>query len=503
MKETKPSYGLLSILMIGAFVAILNNTLFNIALPAIMKDLGISASTVQWLTTGFMLVNGIVIPTTAFLIQKYTVRQLFLTAMGLFAIGTVIGGFAASFPVLLTARLVQALGAAVIMPLLMNVLITSFPPEKRGGAMGVFGLVIIFAPAIGPTLSGWLIEHYHWSVLFYVLLPIVLLVFIFAFFKLHDQKERADIQIDTLSLLLSTIGFGGILYGFSSAGNEGWTHPTVITSIVVGLVFLLFFIWRQFRIETPMLSFRIYRHPIYALSSTIIITIAISMFSVMLILPMYLQNIRGFTPFESGLLMLPGAIIMGLMSPITGKIFDRYGVKVLAITGLTTVLITTYCFTQLSSSTSYTTLVILYSLRMLGISMVMMPIMTTGLNSLPQKDYPHGTAMNSTLQQVSGAFGSSLMISIMSNRAETYAKEMMNDALSKPSSAPVDLAVFKQQVLMDATIKGMDDAFWVATGIALLALILALFIKDSKKRNKQKPITKPVQVVTEEVGQHS
>ena len=486
MEETKPSYGLLSILMIGAFVAILNNTLLNNALPAIMKDLGVTASTVQWLTTGFMLVNGIVIPTTAFLIQKYTVRQLFLSAIGLFMVGTLIGALAPNFPVLLTARLIQASGAAVIMPLMMNVLLTSFPAKKRGAAMGVFGLVIIFAPAIGPTLSGWLIEHYHWSTLFYFLLPIVVLVFLLAYWRLHDQKETTSLQIDLLSLVLSTIGFGGILYGFSSAGNEGWGHPIVITSIVIGFVFVVFFIWRQFRIEKPMLNFRIYRYPIYALSSAISITIAISMFSVMLILPMYLQSIRGFTPFESGLLMLPGALVMGLMSPITGKIFDRYGVKYLAITGLSIVLITTYCFTQLSSSTAYSTLLLLYLLRMLGISMVMMPIMTTGLNNLPRKDYPHGTAMNSTLQQVSGAFGSSLMISIMSNRSEIYAKEMMHDTLSKHTS---DLAHFKQQIMVDATIKGMDDAFWVATGIALVALILALFIKDARK-GKQKPITR-------------
>lgn len=502
MKENQPSYGLISILMIGAFVAILNNTLLNNALPAIMSDLGVTASTVQWLTTGYMLVNGIVIPMTAFLIQKYTIRQLFLSAISLFLIGTLIGGLATNFPILLTARLIQAMGAAVIMPLMMNVLLTSFSEEKRGSAMGIFGLVIIFAPAIGPTLSGWLIEHYHWSSLFFVLLPIVIVVLILAFFQLHDQKEKKAVRMDLFSLLFSTIGFGGILYGFSSAGNEGWTHHLVIASIAIGVVFLALFIWRQFRIEQPMLSFQIYRHPIYALSSAIAITLAISMFSVMLILPIYLQHIRGFTPFESGLLMLPGALVMGLMSPITGKIFDRYGVKFLAITGLTIVLVTTYSFTQLSTSTTYTTLVLIYSVRMLGISMVMMPIMTTGLNSLPKKDYPHGTAMNSTLQQVSGAFGSSLMISIMSNRAETHAQAMMSDAFNNSALGPVDLARIKQQILVDATVKGMDDAFWVATGVALLALILALFIKDTRS-NKKKPIQKPVQVVTKESGSHS
>lgn len=497
MNETKPSYGIIVILMIGAFVAILNNTLLNNALPVIMKDLRVSASTVQWLSTGFMLVNGIVIPTTAFLIQKYTVRRLFLSAIGLFAVGTLMGGFAPNFPVLLMARMVQALGAAVIMPLLMNVILTAFPAEKRGSAMGLFGLVMIFAPALGPTLSGWIIQHYHWSVLFLILAPIVILVWILAIFQLHDHKEKAKIQIDPPSLIFSTIGFGGVLFGFSSAGNEGWGHPIVISTIVLGLIFIVLFIRRQFLIEKPMLNFGIYRYSMFSLSSALSMTLSISMFSAMLILPIYLQNIRGFTPLESGLLMLPGALIMAIMSPITGKIFDRYGAKYLAIIGLSIVLITTYFFTQLSSSTTYLTMILLYSLRMLGISMVMMPVMTSGLNSLPRKDYPHGTAMNNTLQQVSGAFGGSLMISIMSNRTDIHAKELMNESLNKPTTFPtqVDLVELKQQILMDATIKGMDDAFWVATGVALIALILAFFIR-SPQAKKDESTTKSIPVET-------
>lgn len=214
----KPPYGILSVLIVGAFIAFLNNTLLNIALPSIMTDLKVEPTTVQWLTTGFMLVSGVMIPLSAYLIQKYSVRRLFLTAMGLFTVGTILAGAAHVFPLLLAGRMIQASGTAIMMPLLMNVMLVSFPIEKRGTAMGVFGLVLMFAPAIGPTLSGWLIEHYDWRMLFHFVTPIAATVLILGFFMLKDKKEKVHMRLDFISLSLSSIGFGGLLYGFSSAG---------------------------------------------------------------------------------------------------------------------------------------------------------------------------------------------------------------------------------------------------------------------------------------------
>ena len=338
-KQVKPDYGILAILLIGAFVALLSNTLLNIALPSIMKEFDITASTVQWLTNGYMLVNGIMIPSTAFLIQRYSVRKLFLTAMTLFTIGTITAGFSPVFALLLIGRMIQASGAAIMMPLLMNVLLTSFPIEKRGGAMGIMGLVMIFAPAIGPTLSGWIIEHYSWPMLFHIISPIALLVLIFAFFKLNDKKEKVVIKLDVLSIILSSIGFGGVLYGCSTAGNKGWDDPQVYITLIVGVIALIVFILRQLKLEQPMLDFRIYKYPMFALGSAISITLNMALFSAMLLMPIYLQNLRGISPLDSGLLMLPGAIIMGIMSPITGKLFDKFGAKILALVGLSITII--------------------------------------------------------------------------------------------------------------------------------------------------------------------
>ncbi|RIW38800.1 DHA2 family efflux MFS transporter permease subunit [Bacillus salacetis] len=480
-KNVRPQYGILAVLMVGAFIAFLNNTLLNIALPSIMMELEVEASTVQWLTTGFMLVNGVLIPTTAFLIEKYSVRRLFLVAMSLFTIGTVLAGVAHVFPVLLAGRMIQASGTAIMMPLLMNVMLVSFPVEKRGAAMGVFGLIMMAAPAIGPTLSGWIVENYDWRMLFHFVTPIAIIVLLLGFFLLKDKKEKVDIRLDFLSVILSSVGFGSLLYGFSSAGTKGWDSPWVYGMIILGAVSLVTFILRQSKLDRPMLNFHVFKYPMFALSSSITMVVNMALFSGMLMIPIYVQTIRGISPLDAGLLMLPGALVMAVMSPITGKLFDKFGGRVLATSGLLLTVVTTYLFSKLTQDTSYTNLVVLNAIRMFGMSMVMMPVSTNGLNQLPRRFYPHGTAMNNTLNQVSGAIGTALLITVMSNRTVTHTKELMQDAMKNATGQPSEAAMaqMQQQITMEGMLQGINDAFLVASGIAAVALILAFFIKRS------------------------
>ncbi len=507
MSETnhnKTPYGMIAILFIGAFVAILNETLLNVALPSIMNEFEVNATAVQWLSTGYMLVNGILIPASAFFIQRFTDRKLFMTAMTLFTLGTFLASISPSFGVLLTARMIQASGSAIMMPLLMNVMLTAFPVEKRGAAMGTFGLVMITAPAIGPTLSGWIIEHYSWRMLFDIVLPIALLTLAISIFKLKDVTPQRSLKLDVFSLILSSIGFGGLLYGFSSAGDRGWDSPIVYGTIIVGAAALITFILRQLKMDDPMLEFRIYKYPMFALSSAISIVIAVAMFSAMILMPIYVQTIRGISPLESGLLMLPGAIVMGIMSPITGRLFDKYGARVLAVTGLTITVITSYMFSKIGMDTPYSTLVLLYTLRMFGMAMVMMPVMTNGLNQLPAKENPHGTAMNNTLQQVSGAIGSALLITVMNIRTESEAKDLAASAAANAASAPTaqGAAEAQQQIMNQAMLTGINFTFLISTLIAIVALILAFFIQrveppKEKQVEAKKEAMPSQQVVTE------
>ncbi|MEI7028035.1 DHA2 family efflux MFS transporter permease subunit [Paenibacillus sp. y28] len=454
------------VMILGVFVAILNETLLTVALPKIMADIGIEPSTAQWLTTGYLLVIGVLIPVTAFLMQRFTTRSLFLTAMGLFTAGTCIAAISPGFALLFAGRVLQAAGTGLLFPLLTNVVFSIVPMEKRGSAMGTIGIVITFAPAIGPTLSGIIVEHFSWRVLFYGVVPIAIFVILFAMMRLKNVTETTKPRIDVLSLLLSTVGFGGIVYGFSSAGegHGGWTGAQVIAPVALGAVSLGLFIWRQLTLKEPLLNLKVFTYHVFRMSTLIMMVVMMAMFSAMLLLPMFLQNSLGYTSFEAGLVMLPGGIIMGIMSPITGRLFDKFGAKWLAVVGLTLIGNTLWQFAYLNLSTSYSTIMIFNTLLMLGISMLMMPVMTNALNELPPALYTHGTAIISTLQQVAGAIGTALLVTMMTNSSRRFLES---------AEATTDQSMLK----ILAQMAGMKSAFLLAFGLVTMAWLTAFFLK--------------------------
>ncbi|MBS4211251.1 DHA2 family efflux MFS transporter permease subunit [Neobacillus rhizophilus] len=481
IQQKKTPYLMLAILFVGAFVSFLNNSLLNVALPSMMVDLNIKDySTIQWLATGYMLVSGVLIPASAFLLTRFSNRRLFITSLAIFTLGTALAAYAPNFSVLLTGRLIQAAGSSVMGPLLMNVMLISFPREKRGTAMGVFGLVMITAPAIGPTLSGYIVENYDWRLLFEMILPLAIISLLLAIWKLENVMEQnKNAKLDYFSVVLSSIGFGGLLYGFSSASSDGWTDTIVLTTLIVGAVALISFIVRQLKMDEPLLDLRVYKYPMFALGSVIAIVNAVAMFSGMILTPAYVQNVRGISPLDSGLMMLPGAIVMGIMSPITGKLFDKFGPRILGVSGLLVTAISTYMLANLQIDSSYTYIILVYTLRMLGMSMVMMPIMTNGLNQLPTRLNPHGTAVNNTAQQVSGSIGTAVLVTIMNSVTKSEATSLMSG---------VDLTTFtaasKALLTQKALLAGIQYSFYVALGINIVALILALFVKRVDTSNE-------------------
>ena len=449
----------MAVLLAGAFVIILNQTLLNTALPAFMADFGITANAAQWVTTLFMLVNGIMIPATAFLIQKFSTRTMFFAAMGIFALGTIICAVAPVYPVLLAGRVVQAASGGMIMPLMQTILFAIFPIDRRGTAMGTFGLVISFAPAIGPTLSGFIVDHWSWRVLFVMMLPIAIGALVFAHLTLRNVTEQTDPHLDVPSLILSTFAFGGLLFGFSTAGSTGWGSPEVLAPLGVGAVALVWFVRRQLRLEDPLLELRILGNGMFTLGTVLGMLVFMAMIGGMLMIPLFMQNMSDFSAMESGLVLLPGAIVMGLMSPVTGRIFDRFGARVLAVLGFALLSTMSLLLARLSVDTSFWYIAIVNAVRMLGTAMVIMPVTTAALNQLPQRLIPHGSAVNNTMRQIAASVGTAVLVTVMTMAA-------LDPATHGPSGA----------------IHGVNVAFVVSAGIAAAGMIGAFFLRGSKPR---------------------
>ncbi|HDR8185372.1 TPA: DHA2 family efflux MFS transporter permease subunit [Bacillus thuringiensis] len=496
-----------AVLILGMFVSILNQTIINVALPPLMNEFNVSTSTAQWLITGFMLVNGILVPISAFLVSRFTYRKLFVAAMLFFTVGSIICAISGNFTMMMTGRVIQAVGAGILMPVGMNIFMTLFPPHKRGAAMGLLGVAMILAPAIGPTVTGWVIENYSWNLMFYAMFIIGLIITFLSlkFFTLAQPVSKT--KLDVFGVVSSSIGLGSLLYGFSEAGNNSWTSAEVVISLIIGVVGIAVFIWRELTTDNKMLDLQVFKYPVFTFTLVINAIVTMALFGGMLLLPVYLQNIRGFTPIESGLLLLPGSLIMGIMGPIAGKLFDKYGIRPLAIVGLAITTFATYEFTTLSMDTPYSVIMTDYIIRSIGMSFIMMPIMTAGMNALPMKLISHGTATQNTSRQVAGSIGTAILITLMTQQTTAHVADYGNMlTTSNPilvdkvhgmgqslaaiaGSAQAGDAMSTQllfgQISKLSAINGINDAFLIATILAGIAWVLSFFLPSGNKPNRK------------------
>ncbi|ANK60959.1 multidrug transporter [Loigolactobacillus backii] len=456
-------------LLVGTFSTFIMQTILTTAFPTLMKHFNITADTVQWLTTGFMLVMGIMIPITAWLLTRFNSKYLYITAMSLFWIGTFVCYEASSFGMLLTGRLIEAMGVGISAPVFQTIMLTIFPPAKRGTAMGLAGIVIGLAPAIGPTLSGWILVHYSWRMLFLVILPVNGFVLVLSFFTMRKVLQTSHPKIDILSVIVSTIGFGTMLYAFSSVGAKGWGDAQVYVPLIIGIIFVALFVYRQLHMDKPLLELRVFRVKAFTLSAILTAVAYMAMMGVEMILPLYIQTVRGESAFQSGLILLPGAIMMGIMSPITGKIFDEIGAKRLAMTGMILLTTGTVFFVTLTDKTPLIYITALYTMRMFGITMVTMPVTTTGMNALPIRLISHGTAVNNTARQVAASMGTAILISILTNVTTNRlpAKVLLHQT-------PL---TYRTQAI-NANLAGYHAAFIVSLVFCAIGLCLTFMLKD-------------------------
>lgn len=455
---------LIPLLLVSAFVVILNETIMGVALPALNHDLGISVSTGQWLTSAFMLVMAVVIPATGFLLQRFHVRQVFITAMSLFSLGTLLCFLAPGFTFLLLGRVVQAGGTAIMMPLLMTTVLNVVSPDRRGRTMGNISIVMSVAPAVGPTLAGLILNVLEWRWMFGLVLPIALLGLVLGSLFIRNVTEPRAASIDLLSLPLSALAFGGLVFGFSGLG-EGEATAVVPppAAIAVGALALVLFVWRQFRLqreERALLDLRVFASKQFSISIGLVVISFMALFGTLILLPVYMQNVLGHDTLVTGLALLPGGLVMGLLAPFVGRLYDRFGPRPLVIPGAALVSAVLWGMTLLNEHTQVGFVVAAHVALSVGLGFMFTPLLTGSLGSLRPELYSHGSAVVGTVQQVAGAAGTATFVAIMS----ATSAGLLTDGLGS----------------VEAQAGGVHAAFLVGAAVSVVAFVMTFFVRRSR-----------------------
>lgn len=452
-------------LLVSCFVVILNETVMSIALPVLQDDLGVQPTQGQWLTTAFMLTMAVIIPLTGFLISRIDTRRLFVIAMSLFTVGTVLAFFSPGFVMLLVARIVQASGTAIMLPLLMTTIMTIVPPARRGAMMGNITIVISVAPALGPTISGIILENFSWHWIFGFVAPIAVVALVLGAKYVTPITQPGDVKADLLSVPLSVLGFAGLVYGLVGIGESAQGDPAIPLWIpfVVGGVSLVAFIVRQIllgRQDRALLDLRVFGSTQFSIAIGAMVIAMASMFGAFLLLPLFAQEVLELSTLKSGLLTLPGGLLMALSGPYVGRIYDAHGPRVLTLPGALLVSAGVWMLTMIDTDTSIWWLVLSNMVLMAGLSGTFTPLMTSSLGSVAPHLYSHASAVVGTLQQVAGAAGAALFITVMTVRATSAGKAGASGA--------------------ESLTEGIQSAFMVGGFMSLLLIVAVLFVRKAE-----------------------
>jgi len=455
----------IALLLVSTFVVFLNETIMSVAIPHLMTDLGVEASVAQWLTTAFLLTMAVVIPITGFLLQRLNTRPMFLLAMSVFTVGTLLCAVAPGIELLIAGRVVQAVGTAIMMPLLMTTVMTLVTPEARGKTMGNISIVMSVAPAIGPTIGGFILANLEWRWIFILVLPIAVGALVLGYRKIQNVSTPRYAPLDILSVVLSALAFGGLIYGLSSFG-ESFAHtgePSAIpvwAPVAVGAVAMAVFVWRQLGLQNDnkaLLDLRVFQSRNYSVSVGLMLIAMMALFGTVILLPIYTQRVLGLDALQTGLLLLPGGLIMGLLGPVVGRLFDRVGPTMLAVPGTILVSAVLWALTTVGTGTPVWALVAGHIVLSVGLALIFTPVFTSSMGSVRKELYSHASAVLGSVQQLAGAAGIALFIALMTIRTASLTVEGLEG--------------------VEALAGGIRLAFLVGAIISLFAIIAALFIR--------------------------
>ncbi|WP_028777493.1 DHA2 family efflux MFS transporter permease subunit [Shimazuella kribbensis] len=512
MPEGQSKRLVLSVTIIAVFMAILDTSIVNVAIPKMMAVFSVDTKEIQWVVTSYTLVVGTIIPVTGYITEKFGFKKIFIFSLVVFTLGSLLCGLAWSNESMILFRIIQAIGGGALMPVSQAMIFRLFPKEKRGQAMGLFGISIMFAPAIGPTLSGYIIQYMDWRLIFFINVPIGVVATIIAMVSFKELDHRVDRKFDVTGFITSTIGFSTLLYGIGLVPEKGWGHDEVLFFVGVGSVSLLIFIAIEWVKKNPMLDLRLLKIPVFTVAQIITSLTSVILFVPLFLFPIFLENIAGLTALQTGLLLLPQALITGLMMPVAGMLFDRIGARWLAVIGMAITVYSLHLTTQLDVNTSFSTIAFWLILRGIGISLVMMPVSTAGMNAVPNHLVAQATALSNTIRQVAASFGIAWATLLLSNRqvfhSANYADQYnvfssfsqgivqqiqsayMGLGQSFTEAKASALGYISGQIQVHTTVQAMDDVFYISMWLAIFALVISFFIGKKEAVQKEETATK-------------
>lgn len=419
-------------LLISCIASSMLATAMTTALPKIMIDFDVSISTGQWITSGYSLAMGIMMPLTAFLITRFSTKKLYLSAIGIFTIGLIVSVISPNFTVMMVGRVLQASGNGIVTSMAQVILLTIYPPEQRGSIMGWYGLSIGTAPVIAPALAGFLVDNFSWKMIFYIAIAIMIISLIWAITVFDDVLNTQNNKFDIISFILSIFGFGGITLGIGNISNG--VNLSSVLPLIIGLVGMIFFVMRQLKLENPFLELRILKHKDYTLSVIGSMLLYLVMMGSSVIMPLYVQSIMGYSATMSGLVTMPGSLAMAIISPMAGKIYDKLGIKKLFIFGVFAMLLSNLGMILITMETSIWIASMFNVVRCIAIGCLMMPLVTWGVSNIKTEHTAHGTALLTSLRTISGAIGSAVFVGIMNvvadNSIDKYGENSMIHGLN-------------------------------------------------------------------------
>ena len=498
----------LFVVVIGTFMAILDSAIVNIAIPKIMAVFGVSLDDVKWILTAYTLALGAIIPLTGFLSEIFGSKKIYMSALAMFTLGSLLCGFAWNNTSMIIFRVIQALGGGMIMPVGMQIIFQIFPPHERGKALGFWGIASMAAPAIGPTLGGYIIEHLDWRLIFTVNVPIGVFGVIMAGLLLKKSPTKPFHSFDVIGFLSSTVGIVCILYVLGEGTNIDWGDIKNPLLMVLGCISLVLFVVNELSHPNPLLELRIFKALNFTISQLVTCITTLALMGGVYVLPLFLQNIRGYTAMETGVILFPSAIASGIMMPISGALFDKFGAKPVTIPGLIILAVTSYELSFLSMDMTRETITIIATIRGLAMGLCMMPVNTAGMNSVPHHLVGKASALSNTIRQIMASLSVTIMTTILQDKlSNNYARlaeqvtpfnQTATDVLKQlqglymqnglssgeaQGAAFSTLAGFAQR---QAYIDAMDFAVAMTSVVVVAAIIMVLFMQD-KKISKEQP----------------